>query len=574
MTPDEARREAERRFGDVERTRERLATIDRVARRPGTTRRMVERVRAGSSLRVARPAAQAGLRARRHPHARSRHRRQRDDVRHRRPPALPPAGVSSIAPERAHRVYFGAIVRRQGDRRQQRCSIDAISTSRATTTSFDVDGAVLRQRRSPIGVGEATRARCASARVSASCGSCSTRARSSAASSPPARIASRTVARSSCCRTGIWQTQYGGARDVLGTTHRHRAEQVHDHRRRARGFAGFADRDAERVHSDHRIGVVDGFGAIVDRVSQHVQHHVAGDLRAAQSRESRVEAATADLTTAYRAELRGAGRDEPRTHGDRHREAARRRRVGARRARTERRQRREGRDVAARRRVDRAAHRLRQRRQSAARARVQASPRDRGAHRARRQPRRVSSRNCSSRACCSRSSAPAPVSSIAQWGGQRASRDAPARGRMATNALADRACCCSPRASALVAGLLTGLAPVLQAGRTDVAAALKAGAREGAVQRSRLRTSLLVAQAALSVVLLVGAGLFVRSRTEDSGGASRLRRRPVAVGRAETARCEARLGAARRAAPARWSTRARQPGGRGCVASCCPCRSR
>jgi hypothetical protein len=29
MTPDEARREAQRRFGDVERTRERLATIDR-----------------------------------------------------------------------------------------------------------------------------------------------------------------------------------------------------------------------------------------------------------------------------------------------------------------------------------------------------------------------------------------------------------------------------------------------------------------------------------------------------------------------------------------------------------------
>ena len=29
MTPDEARKESQRRFGDVERTRERLATIDR-----------------------------------------------------------------------------------------------------------------------------------------------------------------------------------------------------------------------------------------------------------------------------------------------------------------------------------------------------------------------------------------------------------------------------------------------------------------------------------------------------------------------------------------------------------------
>jgi putative ABC transport system permease protein len=64
---------------------------------------------------------------------------------------------------------------------------------------------------------------------------------------------------------------------------------------------------------------------------------------------------------------------------------------------------------------------------------------------------------------------------------------------------------------AMVAGLLTGLAPVLQAKRGDVAAALKAGSREGTVQRSRLRGALLILQAAMSVVLLVGAGLFVRS---------------------------------------------------------------
>src|SRR5206468_668660 len=56
-----------------------------------------------------------------------------------------------------------------------------------------------------------------------------------------------------------------------------------------------------------------------------------------------------------------------------------------------------------------------------------------------------------------------------------------------------------------------GLAPVWQMRRHDVAAALKAGAREGTVQRSRLRAGLLIGQAALSVVLLVGAGLFLRS---------------------------------------------------------------
>lgn len=65
-------------------------------------------------------------------------------------------------------------------------------------------------------------------------------------------------------------------------------------------------------------------------------------------------------------------------------------------------------------------------------------------------------------------------------------------------------------ATVLVA-LLTGIVPALQAGREDLAAALKAGAREGTYRRSRTRASLLVAQATLSVVLLIGAGVFVRS---------------------------------------------------------------
>src|SRR5438034_3921322 len=65
--------------------------------------------------------------------------------------------------------------------------------------------------------------------------------------------------------------------------------------------------------------------------------------------------------------------------------------------------------------------------------------------------------------------------------------------------------------AALGAGLLSGLAPALVSSHTDVAGDLKAGAREGTFQRSRLRIALLVLQGALSVVLLVGAGLFVRS---------------------------------------------------------------
>ena len=70
-----------------------------------------------------------------------------------------------------------------------------------------------------------------------------------------------------------------------------------------------------------------------------------------------------------------------------------------------------------------------------------------------------------------------------------------------------------PKLSAAPIGywIITGLAPILQASHADLTGDLKAGAREGIYQRSRLRVVLLVMQGALSVVLLVGAGLFVRS---------------------------------------------------------------
>ena len=63
----------------------------------------------------------------------------------------------------------------------------------------------------------------------------------------------------------------------------------------------------------------------------------------------------------------------------------------------------------------------------------------------------------------------------------------------------------------LAVGLLTGLAPALFAGQGDVASALRSGGRHGTNRGSRLRSALLIAQGSLSVVLLVGAGLFVRS---------------------------------------------------------------
>jgi len=80
-----------------------------------------------------------------------------------------------------------------------------------------------------------------------------------------------------------------------------------------------------------------------------------------------------------------------------------------------------------------------------------------------------------------------------------------------TSALADTRVLLSSAAVALLVGIVTGLAPAIRAARIDLSASLKGGVREGTYHRSRWRTAMLVLQAALSVVLLVGAGLFVRS---------------------------------------------------------------
>ena len=66
-------------------------------------------------------------------------------------------------------------------------------------------------------------------------------------------------------------------------------------------------------------------------------------------------------------------------------------------------------------------------------------------------------------------------------------------------------------AMVVLTGLVTGLPPALMFSRPEVTTALKSGAGDSGHQRSRLRGGLLVTQAALSMVLLIGAGLFVRS---------------------------------------------------------------
>ena len=64
---------------------------------------------------------------------------------------------------------------------------------------------------------------------------------------------------------------------------------------------------------------------------------------------------------------------------------------------------------------------------------------------------------------------------------------------------------------ALLTGLLFGLAPAWQAGRTDPHLALKDAGRGIAGGKARFRNALIITEVALTLVLLVGAGLLMRS---------------------------------------------------------------
>ena len=99
---------------------------------------------------------------------------------------------------------------------------------------------------------------------------------------------------------------------------------------------------------------------------------------------------------------------------------------------------------------------------------------------------------------------------IAQWGGAIL-RSQLLRSDLSASVLRDTRTLAFAAVAVLVVGILTGLAPALQSGRGDLTTSLKSGAREGTYHKSRTRVALLVLQGALSVILLVGAGLFVRS---------------------------------------------------------------
>ena len=64
---------------------------------------------------------------------------------------------------------------------------------------------------------------------------------------------------------------------------------------------------------------------------------------------------------------------------------------------------------------------------------------------------------------------------------------------------------------AVITGFVFGVVPALQSSRTDLNETLKEGGRTGSPGHHRLRNLLVVTEVALSLILLVGAGLMVRS---------------------------------------------------------------
>jgi predicted permease len=111
---------------------------------------------------------------------------------------------------------------------------------------------------------------------------------------------------------------------------------------------------------------------------------------------------------------------------------------------------------------------------------------------------------------------------FARWGSAfLVSFFATGRGRLFVNLPLDYRVLLFTAGVALLTGLIFGLAPALQATRIDPNPALKDSAATGTRSRSRFGRSLVVTQVALSLLLLVGAGLFLRTlhnlKNIDSG---------------------------------------------------------
>jgi len=101
---------------------------------------------------------------------------------------------------------------------------------------------------------------------------------------------------------------------------------------------------------------------------------------------------------------------------------------------------------------------------------------------------------------------------IAFWGARLFERvQLPAEVPIGMNLSPDYRVLAFALATALVTGVLFGLAPALQATRDDPNHSLRSDTAGAGTRRSRMRSLLVVGQMALSLLLLMSAGLFVRS---------------------------------------------------------------
>ena len=102
---------------------------------------------------------------------------------------------------------------------------------------------------------------------------------------------------------------------------------------------------------------------------------------------------------------------------------------------------------------------------------------------------------------------------LAWWGADWLVRLAPANVPRLADAGVDRWVLVFTLAVSIVSSVLFGLAPAIHASRIDLNDSLKQGAQKGAVggRSAYIRNGLVVAEIALSVILLTGAGLLIRS---------------------------------------------------------------
>ena len=103
---------------------------------------------------------------------------------------------------------------------------------------------------------------------------------------------------------------------------------------------------------------------------------------------------------------------------------------------------------------------------------------------------------------------------IAAWGTQAAIKVLPEALPRAEEVHTDTRVLLFTLAASLIAGILFGLAPALKTSRSDIHETLKEGGRGGSGTRHRTQSVFVAVEMAMALVLLVGAGLMIRSLTK------------------------------------------------------------